>query len=279
MIINGREIANEILDDLKKRVEKLKSKGITPHLAIILVGKDPQSESYVSQKELKGTKIGAKISVKRLALSVKTEKLLKTIEQLNNDSNVHGVIVQRPLPPQINSSSIVQTIEPTKDVDGFRNDSKFKPPIALAVIKILNEVDKNFLNKKIVVIGKGETGGSPVIKELIKQGAFVEVIDSRTENKENIIKNADIVISAVGKPNIINSKMIKNGAILISVGLHKEADGKLHGDYNEEEIKDKASFYTPTPGGVGPVNVAMLLKNLVKAAEIFGLLLLFVKFL
>lgn len=271
MIIDGRKIAGEILDELKNRVEKLKSKGITPHLAIILVGKDPQSESYVSQKELKGTKIGAKISVKRLALSVKTQKLLRTIEQLNNDSNVHGIIVQRPLPPHISSEEIDKAVIPAKDVDGFHPDSPYRPPIAAAVLKILESIDKNFLNKKIVVIGKGKTGGGPIIKSLIKLGAYVQVVDSSTPNSSFIIHHSEIIISSVGKQDIVKPEMIKDGVFLISVGLNKGKDDKLHGDYEEEKIKDIALYYTPTPGGVGPVNVACLLQNLVKAAEIFYL--------
>lgn len=269
MVIDGRKIASEILDDLTLRVQKLKERGITPTLAIILVGDNPQSTSYIKQKELKGNRIGVKTSIYRFPNSISTKELVSRLNDLNHLSTVHGIIVQRPLPSQISESVIDSAVNPKKDIDGFHPDSKFHPPIALAVIKILNKADPNFLNKKITVIGKGQTGGAPIIKDLIKLGAFVNVIDRQTTEKEKkeILKNSDIVISAVGKSLTVTSKLIKKGAILLSVGLHKDEDEKMHGDYNEDDIKNIVSFYTPTPGGVGPVNVACLLSNLVKSAE------------
>ena len=274
MKIDGKEIANRIFSQLKKRVEKLKEKNITPHLAIILIDKDPASVAYVNQKEIKGKDIGAKISVKQLPPNVSESKLLATIEQLNNDDNIHGIIVQRPLPASINTNTISLAIKPNKDVDGFHPNSKFRPPIALAALRILKEVPSlarshlaKLKSKKIVVIGKGETGGKPIIKMLREMNIEPLVIDTKTPNAEAIIKTADVIISAVGKPDVIKPEMLKRGVILIGVGLHKGNDGKLHGDYDEEKIKNIASFYTPTPGGVGPLNVAMLLENLATATE------------
>ncbi len=266
MKIDGREIATEILNRLKLRVQKLKEKNIVSCLAIILVGKNPQSISYIEQKELKANKIGVKVIIKNLSSDINQNELLKIIEKLNTDNTIHGIIVQRPLPSHIDSDAIDNAVVSQKDVDGFNPDSKFQPPIAEAVIKILESVDKNFRDKKIAVIGKGETGGGPIIKTFEKMGINFQTIDSKTENKNEITKNSDIVISAVGKPNIVNSE-IKPGVILVSVGFCKGDDGKMHGDYNEDKIKNIASFYTPTPGGVGPVNVAMLLENLVKATD------------
>jgi len=271
MKIDGKEIASRMFGSLKPRIDKLKEHGIIPHLAIILIDKDPASVVYVNQKEIKGEKIGAKISVKRLSSDVSESKLLSAIEQLNNDNNVHGIIVQRPLPKNINSNAISLAIEPNKDVDGFHPNSKFQPPIALAVLKILKDISsltRSHLAKlKIVVIGKGETGGKPIIDMLRKMNIEPSIIDSKTKNPEALTKKADIIISAVGKSDVVRPEMIKKGLILIGVGLHRGDDGKLHGDYDEEKIKNIASFYTPTPGGVGPVNVAMLLKNLVLATE------------
>src|SRR3989344_325014 len=265
MKIDGKEIANRIFSQLKKRVEKLKEKNITPHLAIILIDKDPASVAYVNQKEIKGKDIGAKITVKNLSTNTTQQKLISTIEQFNNDNNVHGIIVQRPLPTSIDTNTISLAIKPNKDVDGFHPDSKFQSPIALAVLKILKEVAS--LNQKIIVVGKGETGGKPIIKMLREMNIEPLVIDTKTPNAEAIIKTADVIISAVGKPDVIKPEMLKRGVILIGVGLHKGNDGKLHGDYDEEKIKNIASFYTPTPGGVGPLNVAMLLENLATATE------------
>ncbi len=266
MIINGRKIAREILDELKLKIQNL---NVTPSLAIILVGDNPQSVAYIEQKELKATRIGAKVIIKKLDNKISESELLSIVQNLNNDSKVHGIIIQRPV-PNISSEKLDSSVIPEKDVDGFSLESNFEPPIAKAIIKILKSVEPNFANKKIVIIGRGETGGKPIIKTFQKMGIDFSVVDSKTENSELITKSADIIISAVGKSGILNSNNIKRGSIVISVGLHKESDGKLHGDYDEEEIEKVASFYTPTPGGVGPINVTMLLENLVNAAIRFS---------
>lgn len=272
MKIDGQKIAREILNKLSSQVANLKIRGVMPTLAIILIGKNPASVSYVEQKEIKGEIVGAKIIKVNLPSIVLEEELLKTIDDLNDDKSIHGIIVQRPLPAQINEHKIDQAVLGTKDVDGFRKDSKFKSPVVLAINEILQRVESDFKNKRIAVVGKGQTGGAPVIKWLIKLGAYVNVIDSGTDEKEKqeILKNSDIVISAVGKPQIITGQLIKKGAILISIGLHKNKDGKMEGDYIDADVAKVASFYTSTPGGVGPINVAYLFSNLLiasKAAE------------
>lgn len=283
MKVDGKAIAKDILDDLAERVAKLKEKGITPHLAIILVGHDPASEAYVRQKKLKGEKIGARVTVLRYESRVSNEELLAAIQRYNNDQSVHGIIVQRPLPPHINSDSLDRAVDPQKDLDAFHPNSSYEIPIATAVFSILEYIftAKSKLNKKsirfnawlkqqkIIVIGKGQTGGGPIMSMLRREGIKPLIIDSKTANSEQITKEADIIVSAVGKPNVIKPKMVRKGVILISVGLHKGPNGKLCGEYEEEEIKNIASFYTPTPGGVGPVNVATLLANLISAAEHF----------
>lgn len=269
MKIDGKQIANKILKDLKLKVIKLQEKDISPKLAIILVGEDPASAAYVRQKELKAESVGIKTTTVHLSDKISQENLLETIQQFNNDDNIHGIIVQQPLPQNVNLNSITNAIDPKKDVDGFRPDSYFQMPIAMAVFRILEELRikiKDLRNKNIVIVGKGETGGKPIINSLQKLKIKPFVIDSKTQNSLSLMKNADIIISAVGKSDVVKEKMIKNGVILISVGLHKGNDGKLYGDYNENEIKKAASFYTPTPGGVGPVNVACLLKNLIESA-------------
>ena len=281
MRIDGKHIAQEILEDIKKRVEKLKEKNIFPHLHIITLTTDSASQAYVSQKKLKGGEIGAKITVESLDPTTNTEELIAKIGKLNNDNNVHGIIIQRPLPQHIDESLIANSINPKKDVDGFHPNSKFSPPITQAVLKILEKIHSStprvdiqnldFVNwlksKKISVVGRGVTAGGPIIKTLVKIGVQPLTVASQTQNRAEILKNSDIIISAVGKANIIKKSDIKKGAILVGVGMFKGRDGKFHSDYEEDDIKDIASFYTPTPGGVGPVNVAMLLSNLVKAAE------------
>lgn len=278
MRIDGRAIAKNIFDALTTRVKQLKRQGIIPNLAIILIGDNPASGTYVQQKILKASEIGAQTTVKNLKPNIPQSKVLKKIEHWNNDNNIHGIIVQRPLPKHINSDNIAQAINPKKDVDGFHPESKFEMPLSIAVLRILEHIFNsskksghtlvNWLKEKsVVIIGKGEAGGKPIITKLNELRVKPIIIDSKTENPDVITKKADIIISAVGKPNIVRPEMIENNVILISVGLYKGVDGKLHGDYDEEGIKDIASFYTPTPGGVGPVNVACILENLISAAE------------
>lgn len=278
MKIDGKEIASQIFEDLKIRVDKLKEKSVIPQLAIILIGKNPASLAYIEQKEIKGNKIGVKVEVVNIETNASTKDLLKITNNLNQNPDIHGIIIQRPLPGTINSEIIDQAIDKSKDMDSFNTRSMFVSPIFAAVLWILeyiynsnNNSDRDLFewlkSNKVVVVGKGETGGKPISRELNKLKIKHVVIDSKTKNPENQIGNADIVITAVGRSGIIKSSSIKKGAILISIGLHKGKDGKLRGDYNDEEIKNIVSFYTPTPGGVGPVNVAMLFKNLVEAAE------------
>lgn len=281
MRIDGKAIASEIFSDLTKRVEQLKKIGIVPHLVVVLIGNDPASEAYVRQKDLKAQAIGAKATIINLESRIKNQELLNLIKKLSKDNTVHGIIVQRPLPKHISSEKINQSVSPEKDIDAFLPQSPFTMPLAAAVLKILEkiygytprvEVQKTLIftdwlkQKNIVVIGKGETGGGPTIALLRKLGATPTVIDSKTVNAPLITEEADIIISTVGRANIVRPENIKKGVILVGVGMHRGEDGKLHGDYEEEDIKDIASFYTPIPGGVGPVNVAMLLKNLTVAA-------------
>lgn len=282
MRIDGKQIAEKILTELRAKIIQLKSKGITPHLVVILLGDNPASKSYVSQKRKKGGEVGIRVNIEHITTKTSQKELLSLIAKLNIDQNVHGIIVQRPLPEHIVENAIAKAINLKKDVDGLHPSSKFEIPLALAVLRILEEIYastskvegrkyKKFIewlkSKNVVVVGKGKTGGGPVIALLKKIRVKPLIIDSKTQNLQRILKSSDIIISAIGKQGIIHSKNLRHGASLISVGLHKGGDGKLHGDYEEDEIKNIASFYTPTPGGVGPVNVAMLLKNVVHAAE------------
>jgi methylenetetrahydrofolate dehydrogenase (NADP+)/methenyltetrahydrofolate cyclohydrolase len=280
MKIDGKQIAQEILDNLKKQTKKLKEKHIYPKLAIILVGNDPSSVSYINQKKIKAELIEAKTIIKHFPSDTSTTTLLKAIKEFNDDGKVHGIIVQQPLPKHINLKDIVNAIDPKKDVDGFHQNSHFQMPINMAVLKILEKVYVNTPNlesrfidwlkdKKIVILGKGKTGGKPIIKLFERMKIPVASIDSKTEEPENLTQNADIVISAVGKANILKPQMIKEGVALIGIGISRGKSAKLMGDYDQSEVKNIASFYTPTPGGIGPINVTYLLKNLVQAAEKF----------
>lgn len=273
MKIDGKVIAEDILRSLTTRVQQCNAQGCTPCVAIILVGADPASLAYVQQKELKAQKIGARATVIRLPQDTSEEKLLLTIEQCNNDNNIHGVIVQRPLPSRIDIHKISNAVVPPKDIDAFHPKSPYPMPLAAAVLKILEHINKreNFAewlkSQRIVIVGKGQTGGGPTIELLKKMEIEPTVVDSKTKNPKEVTGKADILICAVGKQNLITKGMVKKGAILIAVGMYRGRDGKLHGDYEENDIKDIASYYTPIPGGVGPVNVAMLLHNLLEAVK------------
>jgi methylenetetrahydrofolate dehydrogenase (NADP+)/methenyltetrahydrofolate cyclohydrolase len=213
---------------------------------------------------------------------VTTEELVEKVKLLNDDPFVHGILIQRPLPEQIDIEKLELTTDPEKDIDGFHPDSPYTLPLPLAVGKILEAVyiQKNqksefthpafvaWLNKEnIVLLGKGPTGGGPIIEYFKKLNIKPTLIDSKTKNPERIMNKADIVISAVGRENTIKAGDLKKGVVLISVGINRGENNKLHGDYDDEAIKDIASYYTPTPGGVGPVNVAMLWVNLLTATE------------
>ena len=317
MIIDGRTVANHILAGLLTRVDELeKTYDIQPHLAVIRVGDDPAITSYITQKEKKAKEIGAFLSVYNLSESVTEKKIQESINFLQSKTDIHGLILQLPVPKHINYENLMLEIHPDKDVDGFRPHSPFTIPIASAILKLLETVyvkemqkveqevarlgvlqempavrssndaisgseertglqtEPNnstfrewFISKKIVVMGKGKTGGQPIIDLLKKQEAQVTIVDSSTVGRQHITLDADIIIAAVGKPNTLTPDMLKKDVILLGIGMSMNEEGKFVGDYNEEEIKDIASWYTPIPGGVGPVNVACLMENLVLAAE------------
>lgn len=269
MKIDGKALADKILSDLRLAVVKLKQQGVTPTLAVIQVGDDPASMAYIRQKQKATEQIGTKVVLYQVSRIKYQEELQNIIQKFNDEPLIHGIIVQRPLPEGLRADGIL----PSKDVDGFLPNSPYSVPVATAVLTILEKVTgsrpviKQGETPSIVVIGRGETAGKPIADLLIKKGYKVTVVHSQTKNPNEIIGGADIVISCVGKPNVVRRDNIKNGAILVSVGISRNHEGKLHGDYEEEGIKNIAAFYTPTPGGVGPVNVAALMTNLIQAAS------------
>lgn len=275
MKIDGKHIASIILGSLKTEVEELRERGIIPTLAVVLIGDEKSSIAYIKQKELKAKEIGAQIEIFRFNESATNDQLKTLIKKLDKDTKIHGIILQRPAPKHIRIDELEDFISSEKEVDGFGNHPIYPVPVAEAVLLMLEDVYikqnvKNLFSdwlksKKMTILGTGETAGLPIINYFKNYGITPTVIDSKTQNKDSLMKNADIIISAVGK-TVINSSNIKKGVILIGVGMQTK-DGKLYGDYNEEEVRNIAGFYTPTPGGVGPVNVAMLLKNLVESAE------------
>ena len=281
MKLAGKTITDHIYSELKQRVAKLAEKNIEPHLVVFLVGDDPGSIAYIKQKQKQAEFIGAKVTVLKYPTTISNDELVEKIQLLNSDPYVHSILVQRPLPKHIDVELIELKTNPEKDIDGFNPDSPYTLPLPLAIFKILETIYQNNHNARqnptgfkpwlqsqnIVILGKGETGGQPIINYFHKHNLQPQVIDSKTTDRETLLNQADIVISAVGKPDAIKAKDLKAGAILLGVGMRQGEGKKLHGDFDESSVEDIVSVYTPTPRGVGPVNVAMLMDNLVTATE------------
>ncbi len=300
MKIDGKFIAEEIKNKLKKQISLLRSRNIYPYLAVILIGDDPASKIYVCRKKKIGEEIGAKITNYKLQITnemnklqnEKTKnKLISLVTRLNHDKLVHGIIIQRPVPLDITKEELDLMVVPEKDVDGFHPKSLFDPPIAKAVEKILEWIYKSGKNtsevlrsdssevkefrkdytkwlkeKEILIIGRGETAGQPLDKYFTKLNIPHSIAHSQTKNIKELCLSSDIIISCVGRSHIVRQDMITKKTILIGVGLHPENE-KLATDYDQEEIASKAGYYTPVPGGVGPVNVACLFRNLLSAVK------------
>lgn len=274
MKIDGLALQKSIVEKLQLKVIELKQKGITPGIAIVTLGEEASWQAYVGQK----IKLATLLDINKEVISLRpenTEGVLRVIEELNANTSIHGIIVQRPFPIHIDTEKVIQSVAKEKDIDGFRDDSVYEVPVFLAVKHILEYITQlesknlhDFLtNKKLLVVGKGETAGGPAIKGFSALGFNPEVIDSKTQDRDEKFREADIIISAVGKTGVINSENLKQGCILIGIGIHRGEDG-LEGDYNESDIENKVRYYTPTPKGVGPINLAFLFKNLVEAASI-----------
>lgn len=274
MEINGKQLQEILLPSLQKRIGDLKAKRVVPGLGIITLGPEVTWEAYVGQKIKLAKKLG--INYKLINLSSNdTDSILKDIEKLNADNTINGLIVQRPFPTGIDTERVIQTVSKYKDIDGFRLDSEFTPPVFLAINRFLTHTAgllnipnyNNWLsNQSILIVGKGETAGAPVIKELKKLKIEPLVIDSKTENPKALFKKADIIIFAAGKSIDVPFKSLKKTSILIGIGLHRD-DGRLEGDFDENEAKGSVLYYTPSPGGVGPLNLYYLFENLVTSAE------------
>lgn len=271
MIIDGRKIRDEILKNLAFRV---KTSELKPTLVIILIGNNKASESYVGQKKLAGEKIGAHVIIEDLDEEVSDEEIRNLIKQYNNDKKVHGIILQLPLPAHLDSDKLTNLISPEKDVDGFVPGSKFKPATAIGVIDLMKRSSVEIKGKNAVVVGRGKIAGKPTADLLKEEGAKVFTIDSKTKNPKKLTKEADILVSAVGKPNLITADMVKKGAVVVDIGINpvdptskvQHQKSKIVGDVDFENVSKIASKITPVPGGVGPMTVAALMKNLVDAA-------------
>jgi len=271
MKVSGKEIAQRLLEDLKRDIQQ---NNLHPGLAIILAGSDPSSEIYVANKIKAALEIGINANLYRFSAGQKNECLGK-IKQLNGDPKVNGIIIQYPIFAGWNFDEISSKVDSQKDVDGFVPGSPFYGATALGVWEMLKEFAniESFIsaedllnNKKIVILGKGRAAGGPTIKLLRSKGFEPTIVDTKTENPQEEIKSGDVVISATGRKHVINGSNIQNGAYVIGVGVGKGDDGKTFGDINQKEVGEKAKLYCPTIGGIGPLTVACLLKNVVESA-------------
>lgn len=271
MKVSGKKVADIIAGSFKKQVEKLKVK---PALAIILAGNDPSSRIYVDFKMKRAKEVGVDIKFFEFEKN-DYEKFLQTIQKLNKDKKVHGIIIQYPIFKEWNFDEVFSRIDPKKDVDGFSKESPFRGATALGVWEMLSEFArleefssmKKFLTgKKVVLLGKGKTAGGPIRNLLLGKDINFTLIDSKTENPDKLIREADVVISATGRKNIITGEKIKKGSFVIGVGVGKE-EGGIYGDIEESSVSEKAKLYCPTIGGIGPLTIVCLLRNVIQSAS------------
>lgn len=276
VIIDGKALSKKIRDDIKEEVAKIVSEnGVTPCLAVVLVGNDPASEIYVRNK-IKGCEhTGIKSLSYKLEESTTEEELVSLIEKLNADNTVHGILVQMPLPKHINEKRIISLIDPKKDVDGFSVEQigmlgLGTPDLITCtphgVIELIKSTGVDMSGKHAVVIGRSNVVGKPLMNLLLLENCTVTVCHSKTVDLPSITRQADILVAAIGRPKFVTEDMVKEGAIVIDVGINR-VDGKVCGDVDFENVEKKASYITPVPGGVGPMTITMLLKNTLKAVR------------
>lgn len=275
-IIDGKGLAKKIRENLKKDVEELKEEGIIPKFAVILIGDDPASKIYVRNKNKACIEIGIDYEEHVLKQDTTMEELLKLIDKLNNNKSINGILLQSPLPKHLDINEALKRIDYKKDVDGFNPINVGKLSLGqdcfisctpYGIIKMLEEYKIPIEGKKAVIIGRSNIVGKPLIQCLLSKNATVTVCHSKTQNIEEITKSSDIIITAMGKPKFLKENMVKQGATVIDVGINRMENGKIVGDVDFEEVSKKTSYITPVPGGVGPMTIAMLMNNIIKATK------------
>ena len=275
-IIDGKQISEKIREDLRVQILDLQAKGVTPGLAVVLVGDDPASQVYVRNKARSCEQLGMYSEVHRLAADTTQAQLLELIDQLNQQANIHGILVQLPLPSHISEKPVIEAISVNKDVDGFHpqnvgrlviGEDCYLPCTPAGVIELLKHSNVSIAGKHAVVVGRSNIVGKPVSFLLLQEHATVTICHSKTSNLTEVIRSADIVVAAVGRAQMITSKHVRPGAVVIDVGINRLADGRLVGDVDFDDVEKIASAITPVPGGVGPMTITMLLKNTVEAAR------------
>ncbi|MBO8765650.1 bifunctional methylenetetrahydrofolate dehydrogenase/methenyltetrahydrofolate cyclohydrolase FolD [Staphylococcus aureus] len=275
-ILDGKQIAKDYRQGLQDQVEALKEKGFTPRLSVILVGNDGASQSYVRSKKKAAEKIGMISEIVHLEETATEEEVLNELNRLNNDDSVSGILVQVPLPKQVSEQKILEAINPEKDVDGFHpinigklyiDEQTFVPCTPLGIMEILKHADIDLEGKNAVVIGRSHIVGQPVSKLLLQKNASVTILHSRSKDMASYLKDADVIVSAVGKPGLVTKDVVKEGAVIIDVGNTPDENGKLKGDVDYDAVKEIAGAITPVPGGVGPLTITMVLNNTLLAEK------------
>lgn len=275
-LIDGKALAAKMQAELKVKVDKLKEADNVPGLAVILVGEDPASQIYVRNKARQATAIGLNSSVVRLPETVSEQELLDLIEQYNQSEQWHGILVQLPLPEHISEEKVLLAIDPEKDVDGFHpmnmgrlwsGNPLMIPSTPAGIMEMFREYNVELSGKRAVVIGRSNIVGKPMAQLLMMADATVTIAHSKTENLRELTKEADVLVVAIGRDRMIKAEDVKEGVVVIDVGMNRDEDGKLHGDVDFDEVKDVASLITPVPGGVGPMTITMLMEQTVRAAS------------
>lgn len=276
LLIDGKKISTEIKDELKVTVEELKKQGVETCLAVIQVGDDPASSIYVRNKKRACAYVGIESLSYELPEETTEDQLVKLVKELNENDNVHGILVQLPLPKHINADTIIRTISPDKDVDGFHPESVgrlcigepgFVSCTPAGIIQLLKRSGIEIEGKECVVVGRSNIVGKPMSILLLRENGTVTITHSRTKDLKEVTGRADILVVAIGKPKFITEDYVKEGAVVIDVGMHRNEENKLCGDVDFDDVKDKVSAITPVPGGVGPMTIAMLMYNCVEAAK------------
>ena len=281
-LISGKEVSLKVKNQVAEETAELKKQGITPGLAVIIVGNDPASRVYVNSKKKACAEVGFNSYEYALPEETTQEELLELVQKLNNDNNVNGILCQLPSPKHIEENAIINAIKAEKDVDAFHpfnvgkimiGEYAFLPCTPAGVMELIDSTGVEISGKSCVVIGRSNIVGKPMAMLLLHRSGTVTICHSKTQNLQEICRNADILVAAVGRANFVTEDMVKDGAVVIDVGMNRLENGKLCGDVDFENVEKKASFITPVPGGVGPMTIAMLMKNTLTAAKMHNKLI------
>ncbi len=276
-IIDGKAVSKQVKEQVKAETQELKNKGITPGLAVIIVGEDPASQVYVRNKERACDEVGFYSEKFALPENTTQEELNNLVKELNGRKEINGILCQLPLPGHLDDKKVINLIDPVKDVDAFHpvnvgaimiGDYNFLPCTPAGVMELIHSAGVDITGKKAVVMGRSNIVGKPMAMLLLHENATVEIVHSKTNDIASVTKEADILVAAVGKAKFVTADMVKDGAVVIDVGMDRDENGKLCGDVDFENVKVKCSYITPVPGGVGPMTISMLMKNTLTAAKI-----------